>query len=156
MSFTYPPTPEALPTAPTPPPMSAMETADDGESPRKKVEQEETNVEKQERQLELARREADAKIAELAKKADEVTSSIIFSLCELPSFSNIFVPLFLCLFVPSFLYLLVPFVCLFLCSFICLCICLFVCLLFIFPCGSSQHICPAPCYASAELKKPNT
>ena len=46
MSFTYPPTPEALPTAPTPPPMSAMETADDGESPKKKVEEQEERAPK--------------------------------------------------------------------------------------------------------------
>ena len=46
MSFTYPPTPEALPTAPTPPPMSAMETADDGESPKKKVEEQQERAPK--------------------------------------------------------------------------------------------------------------
>ena len=72
------------------------------------------------------------------EKAEEITSSIILFLCELPSFSNIFVYLFVCLFVCLLV----------ICLFVDLFVCLFIC-----PRVSSQHLCPPSCYASEKLKQ---
>ena len=79
----------------------------------------------------------------MKEKGEEITSIIILSLCELPSFSNIFVCLCLCfsssLFVCLFVYL---FVCLFVPLLICLFVYLFV---HVWALLLQQHLCLFVC-----------